>query len=144
MRMQTFGDFEIGDDLWILWIFDVNDRCPMRWIHMAHIRVAVFDDNRPAAGKIHAAELPDVFANSGRSGTVRCHVSSLHSLRLRKFRERSLRLFEMTVGDHFRYAGPDRAFFSIAKTCSVVRTRDMRGNTSSISMSWARWSCDVP
>src|SRR5512138_3122061 len=98
MRMQTFGDFQMRDDFWILWIFDVNDRCPMRRIHMADVGIAVFDDNGAAAGKIHAAELLDVFADADRSGTVRCHVSSLHSLRLRKFRERSLQLFEMTVG----------------------------------------------
>src|SRR3990172_3826831 len=35
-------------------------------------------------------------------------------------------------------------FWIILRTSSVLRTRDMRGKTISMSMSWARWSWDVP
>jgi hypothetical protein len=37
---------------------------------MADVRVAVFDDNRAAAGEIHAPELFDVFAYSDWSTAI--------------------------------------------------------------------------
>jgi hypothetical protein len=74
--MQTFGDFEVRDDFRISWIFDINNRRAMGWIHMADICVAIFDDNGAAAREIHAAELFDVFAYADWGTAIGCHSSS--------------------------------------------------------------------
>jgi hypothetical protein len=42
-------------------------------IHMADIGVAIFNDNRSAAGEIHAAELFDILAYADGGCAVRCH-----------------------------------------------------------------------
>jgi hypothetical protein len=52
--------------------------------------------------------------------------------------ERSLTLFGMTTSVMQVSDYRPRAFSIMLITCSVVRTRDMRGKINSIRVSWAR------
>ena len=50
VRVQTLGNFQVGDDFRILRILDVDDRSAVRRIHVTDVGVTVFDDDGAAAG----------------------------------------------------------------------------------------------
>ena len=64
VRMHALRDFNLSDNLRMLWIFDIEDRRPMRRVHVADERVAVLDYDLPATRHIRASDLSYVFADT--------------------------------------------------------------------------------
>jgi hypothetical protein len=61
--MHAMRDFNLSDDLRVLGIFDIDDACPVRRVHVSDEGVAVFDYNLSAACHIRAFDLPHVFTD---------------------------------------------------------------------------------
>ena len=57
-------DFNLSDGLRMLGIFDIEDRRPMRRVHVADERVSVLDYDLPATRHIRASDLSYVFADT--------------------------------------------------------------------------------
>ena len=62
--MHALRDFNLSDDLRVLGIFDIDDACPVRRVHVPDEGVAVLDYDLPAACNIRASDLSYVFADS--------------------------------------------------------------------------------
>src|SRR5262245_62652076 len=62
MGVKPHGDLDLGDDLGMLGISDVEDRSAMGRIHVSHVAVAVFDFGLPAARQIDFSDLLDLVA----------------------------------------------------------------------------------
>src|SRR5678815_1247093 len=62
--MYALRDFNLSDNLRMLWIFDIEDRRSMRRIHVTDERVAVIDYDLPATRHIRASDLSYVFADT--------------------------------------------------------------------------------
>ena len=85
--VNPFRHFELSDDLRVLRIPDVDDGCAVRWIYVADVGIAVFDDYGASARKVRPADLFNVLTYANRRFAVRSHgspplrLSSLLSLR---------------------------------------------------------------
>src|SRR5262249_23953263 len=64
VRVHALRNFNLSDDLRVPGIFDVDDACPMRRVHMTAEGVAVLDFDFPPPRNIPASDLPYVFADS--------------------------------------------------------------------------------
>jgi hypothetical protein len=58
------GDFNVRDDFRVLGIFDIEDRRAMRRVHVADERIALLNDNLPAAGHIRPSDLSHFFSDT--------------------------------------------------------------------------------
>src|SRR6516162_7525098 len=59
VRMNPRRHFELSNEFGMLGILDVDDGRSMRRLNVADVGIAVFDDYRTSAGKIHSADLLD-------------------------------------------------------------------------------------
>src|SRR5262245_23008216 len=64
VRVHALRNFNLSNDLRMLGIFNIDDACPMRWVHVTDEGVAVLDYNLPPACDIRASDLPYVFTDS--------------------------------------------------------------------------------
>jgi hypothetical protein len=61
---------EGAENLWLAWVGNVEDRCPLRPVLMADIGIISVDDDLSPARKLHPAQMADVRRCARRSAAI--------------------------------------------------------------------------